>query len=237
MSKTKKKSANAKIKESKSKKKLSATPKKKIIVKSKSKSAKKSASKKSKAAPGDQLIGTLKNIVATVTEKADGVIAAFQGDIVSALKEDHDSMRQYLGTLKDTDKPMKERRRAYDLFSSLLKSHSDAEENAVYKLSMQLTGKEMHIKISEGFVEHELANDILRRMDSTDDTMSWSAHANVLAEIVDHHLKEEERDLFPKIRKAATLEQNMEMLTEFMYLRGKTQKDATKENAGALLEA
>lgn len=222
----KKKSANAKIKSSK---KMS---RKATAVSTKSKTQKASPKTKSRA---DKFLGSLKTIIDKVAEKADVVVTVFQDDIVTALKKDHDSLREFLGTLKDTSKPMQERRKAYELFASLLKSHTIAEENAVYKTSMTLKGHEMHMKIAEGFVEHELADDTLRRMEEhVDDSMSWSAHANVLAEIVEHHLKEEEDDLFPMIRKNASTEENAEMLSLFLALRQETQETVREKNSGAL---
>ncbi len=240
------KSATAKIKAAKKDRKSlkSAKPAKKLSAKTTaSKSKKKSGAKKATAKKvtikaktkiADRVIGAVKSVVDKVAEGADGLIAVIQGDVITAIKEDHDSLRNYLDTLKNTEESMQKRRKAYEDFSALLKSHTVAEENAVYKIGMTLPGKEMHIKFAEGFVEHQLADDIMKRMESTEDAMAWSAHANVLSEIVEHHLKEEERDLLPQVRRAADLQTNMDMLTEFLSLRGKTQEKVTADNAGAL---
>lgn len=155
-------------------------------------------------------------------------------DVVAAVKQDHKSLRNFLDILKDTDAKMSERRQAYAAFSALLKSHSAAEESIVYKESFNMTGKKLHIKVAEGFVEHQLANDLMRRMESTKETLEWSAHANVLSEIVEHHLKEEERDLLPLIRKESSAKVDEKMLKAFLTLRLKTQKMVTKKNAGVL---
>ncbi len=155
-------------------------------------------------------------------------------DIVDAIKMDHQALRNYLDTLKDTDQPMAKRRAAYKSFSDLLKSHTIAEEQAVYTPSMKLVGKEMHIKVSEGYVEHSLAEDLMGRIEKQKNALKWSASANVLSEIVEHHLKEEERDLLPLIRKAASGEKNHGMLKKFVSLRAKTQKHKTKKSAGVL---
>lgn len=239
MSRTKKsksnsRSAAAKIKASKESRQTS-----KPAVKAKASSSKKSGAPKKvtikqKQGMADRMIGAVKTVVDKVAESADGLIAALQGDVITAIKEDHDSLRNYLSVLKSTDEPMQKRRKAYDDFSALLKSHTVAEENAVYKIGMTLPGQDMHIKFAQGFVEHQLADDLMARMEAADDAQVWSAHANVLAEIVEHHLKEEERDLLPKVRRAADLQTNMDMLTEFLSLRGKTQEKITPENAGAL---
>ena len=176
----------------------------------------------------------LKDTVDAVAEQLEGVFAISPKDIVAAVKEDHRALRNYLGTLKDTEQDMTDRRRAYAGFSALLKSHTVAEEKAVYAPTTKLAGREMHIKVAEGFVEHKLAEDIMKRLERATDPLAWSAHANVLAEIVEHHLKEEEKSLLPLIRKAATATENAAMLDKFMALRAASQKRVTAKNAGVL---
>lgn len=229
-----KRSATAKIKAGKKSRKTTVPAAKSAAPKKKAKANKVTIKAKPKLGVADRMIGAVKSVVDKVSEGADGIIAALQGDIVTAIKEDHESLRNYLSVLKNTDEPMAKRRKAYEDFSALLKSHTVAEETAVYKTGMTLPGKDMHMKFAQGFVEHQLADDLMARMEATDDPMAWSAHGNVLSEIVEHHLKEEERDLLPLVRKAADLQTNMDMLTEFLSLRGKTQEKITKDNMGAL---
>ncbi|MBC7386305.1 MAG: hemerythrin domain-containing protein [Cryobacterium sp.] len=155
-------------------------------------------------------------------------------DIADAIKQDHEALRNFLKLLKDTDEPMAKRRQAYSLFSDLLKSHSKIEESVVYAASDVYPGRELHIKIAEGYVEHQLATDLMNRIEKAKDAVTWSAHANVLSEIVEHHLKEEERDLLPLIRKAAKLDADQAMLHAFIAGRERTQVRVEKKNAGVL---
>jgi hemerythrin-like domain-containing protein len=169
-----------------------------------------------------------------LTEQALNLYNDLPRDVVSAIKKDHKSLRSFLDVLKDTDAKMSERRKAYAQFSSLLKSHTEAEEKVVYNATFKLAGKEMHIKVAEGFVEHNLAADIMKRIEKTTNALEWSAHANVLSEIVEHHLDEEERDLLPLVRKKSNAKLDLKMLTEYILLRMKTQKKVSRKNAGVL---
>jgi hemerythrin-like domain-containing protein len=169
-----------------------------------------------------------------IAEQAQNLYNSLPRDVVSAIKKDHKSLRNYLDILKDTDAKMSERRKAYAEFSVLLKSHSEAEEQIVYKETFKLTGKKLHVKVAEGFVEHQLATDIMGRLEKSKTALEWSAHANVLSEIVEHHLDEEERDLLPLVRKKSTAKLDQKMLTEFIAMRAKTQKKTSKKNAGVL---
>lgn len=176
----------------------------------------------------------LKGKMTQLTEQLEDIFSSRPQDITSAIKMDHKALRNFLDVLKDTDRDMKERRQAYASFSALLKSHSKVEEEVVYQETFKLTGKELHIKVEEGFVEHRLAKDLMKRIERTEKALEWSAHANVLSEIVEHHLKEEERDLLPEIKKAASKKLDQLMLERYIDQRSKTQQKVTSKNAGVL---
>ena len=167
-------------------------------------------------------------------ESFKSIFEASPKDVEAAIKKDHEALRNFLKVLKDTDEDMAKRRRAYALFSDLLKSHSDVEEDVVYLTAQKLPGREMKIKIAEGYVEHHLASDLMKRIDRVRDATTWSAHANVLSEIVEHHLREEERDLLPLIRKATSIKTEEKMLAKYVAQRRKTQKRVTAKNSGVL---
>ena len=112
-----------------------------------------------------------------------------------------------------------------------------AEEAAVYAPAEKHKGHDLQIKIAEGYVEHQVSTDLLKSIARTRDPLTWSAHANVIAEIVAHHLKEEERDLLPMIRRTMSPDENAAMLKKFVALRAKTQKSVTRKNAGVLGKA
>jgi hemerythrin-like domain-containing protein len=217
----------------------------KTMAKQNAKKSSKSTSKKTssrKAAPkaksqsgkSQSALELLKSKLASIAEVVESYRPGKVVDIVGAIKEDHKGLRNFLDILKDVEKPITERRRAYKAFSELLKSHTTAEEEAVYERLPELTGRTLHVKMAEGFVEHQLAEDLMKRIERATDPLVWGAHCNVLSEIVEHHLKEEERDLLPLIRRKAPVEMNMDMLTQFLNIRAKTQKRASTKNAGAL---
>lgn len=155
-------------------------------------------------------------------------------DLVSAIEKDHDGLRQFIDVLKDTKRDMKERRRAYELFSALLKSHSEAEEIAVYEAIENKSKLNLVLRIEEGYVEHQVASDVMARMEKAKDPKVWSAHANVLAELVEHHLDEEEKKMFPLVREQISKKIEAEAIMTYLQLRTKTQKKVTKKNAGVL---
>ena len=205
-----------------------------LRMKKKSASPKKAAPKTASAKKGASRKGPPETGLSALATSIREFFSSDPHDIVAAIKKDHEDLRNFLGLLKDTDQDMKDRRRAYAQFAALLKSHTTAEEQVVYARADKLTGRELHIKTAEGFVEHRLAEDLMKRIESCKKPLEWSAHANVISEIVEHHLKEEERDLLPLLDKKATREQNQTMLADYFTLRSRTQTRRTKENAGIL---
>lgn len=212
----------------KARKKAAASPKKKSAP----------ARKKTRNSAGASgLLARIKDGVESVSQQIEGAFSAAPSDIVDALKQDHKALRDHLAVLKDTSKDLGERKRAYASFAVLLKSHSSAEEKVVYARTLHVPRTDLPVKTAEGYVEHQLANDLMAQMSRAKDALTWSAHANVLAEIVEHHLKEEERDVLGAVRRNVPSEVRDEMLVEFLALRKKTQTRKTAKNAGVLKAA
>lgn len=170
----------------------------------------------------------------TITQRVEALFTSEPTHIVDAIKKDHEALRNFIGVLKDANRDMSERRRAYSLFSDLLHSHTVAEENAVYVPVEKIPERELKMEIAEGFVEHQVCSDLMEKMELIEDAKTWGAHANVLAELVEHHLDEEEEELLPLIKDHTPDELNEAMLVQYMDLRSETQEKVREENAGVL---
>jgi iron-sulfur cluster repair protein YtfE (RIC family) len=102
-----------------------------------------------------------------------------------------------------------------ELVTSLL-AHMQLEEDVVYPAIRPVTGDE---EVDEGITEHDLARKTLREVQRlSPDTPGFGA---ALAEVkagIEHHVEEEEHDLFPKVRRDGQ-KQLDDMATPFMKLR------------------
>lgn len=144
-------------------------------------------------------------------------------------------MKGLIKILKNSEETVPKKKVASERFKSLLASRSLAEEKALYSLSKQIRGLEL--KTDEGTVEHHVADSLLysiRPPRKTSDVRHWKAQLQVLGELVDHHLKEEEDDLFPVVRKKLSREIRYEQGEAFLKLRQKSQPNFSQENSGAL---
>jgi hypothetical protein len=88
------------------------------------------------------------------------------------------------------------------IFSELseeLSSHIKLEEKYFYKMSMEM--EELRMDILKGYEEHTLVKKLLREIPRAGDTSVSMAKAMVVQELVLEHVKEEERQIFPKAKK------------------------------------
>lgn len=162
----------------------------------------------------------------------------FEGEptlITDAILQDHKALKNLLKILKDEDETAARKKAAFPLFKSLLNSHTQIEEKVLYGISKHIRGLER--KTNEGFVEHDVANNLLAKIRTPSGRKSlehWVAQVQVLSELVEHHLKEEESDLLPKLRKEMSIEEQQKACQKFLKLREKTQRLKSQRNLGAI---
>ncbi|MNT72669.1 hypothetical protein D3C72_2112950 [compost metagenome] len=68
----------------------------------------------------------------------------------------------------------------------------------------------------------------------TEDEDLWSARVKVLAELVEHHIEEEESELLPDFKKHCEVEARVQMGAQFLKLKQKLERqggqDTVNEN-------
>ena len=79
--------------------------------------------------------------------------------------------------------------------------HTQLEEQIFYPATRESIDDED--LLDEAEVEHASAKDLIAQIQAGDPSdPKWSAKVTVLGEYVDHHVEEEENEMFPKARKA-----------------------------------
>jgi len=85
-----------------------------------------------------------------------------------------------------------------------LSQHADIEERVLYPAARERLADEQDL-VLEALEEHHVVKLVLSELDRTGpDDERFDAKFTVMAENVRHHVREEERELFPKLRKAFT---------------------------------
>ena len=84
---------------------------------------------------------------------------------------------------------------------AMLGVHTTVEEELFYPAARAVLGKDEAL-VDEAAVEHASAKDLIRQIeDASPDDPMFDARVKVLGEYIDHHVKEEETEMFPKVRK------------------------------------
>lgn len=79
--------------------------------------------------------------------------------------------------------------------------HADVEEQIFYPAVRDAIKDEE--LIDEAEVEHQTARDLIEQIQAmTPDDELYDAKVRVLGEYVEHHVEEEEKEMFPKVKKA-----------------------------------
>jgi hemerythrin-like domain-containing protein len=71
----------------------------------------------------------------------------------------------------------------------------------------------------EGDTEHHIADRLVDEIKFAIEEDVWEAKAKVLAELVEHHIEEEEEEMLPQVRKAIELEERERIGEEYLRLR------------------
>ncbi|HEY2916481.1 MAG TPA: hemerythrin domain-containing protein [Candidatus Limnocylindrales bacterium] len=122
---------------------------------------------------------------------------------LTLLKNDHREIKKLLKELEPSTKvldPSGEVSKRRDLFTEirrLLTVHEVIEEEIFYPtLKQHPKAKEI---VLEGYEEHDVVNTIMAELERLPyDDETWGAKANVMSENVEHHIEEEEDDMFEK---------------------------------------
>ena len=142
--------------------------------------------------------------------------AAGDMDILDKLGQEHDEVQELLEKMLDSESGS-ERKKLLKQIASALVPHLRAEEKVVYDRVLTLKDKNSKIDGNEGYDEHALGDAMLNKLLKMKDATSpeWTAAAKVLKELVDHHIEEEEENLWVHVKDNFTDEERIQMNREF----------------------
>ena len=125
-------------------------------------------------------------------------------DAVSLLSADHAEVKQLFETyrqLVDENADDEQRGELARRICSMLTVHAEIEEEIFYPAMRENVDDEL--TLDEAEVEHASAKELIEQLEGMDpgDAL-YDAKVIVLGEYVDHHVQEEENELFPQAEKA-----------------------------------
>jgi hemerythrin superfamily protein len=123
-------------------------------------------------------------------------------DAIALLKQDHRVVEKLFAEFEQADDDQLPH--IAERVCQLLTLHAQIEEELFYPPAKEALEDEEEIElVNEASVEHQSAKDLIAKIEGmTPEDERFKATVKVLGEYVKHHVKEEENELFPKVKKA-----------------------------------
>ena len=155
-------------------------------------------------------------------------------DAITLLKEDHREVEALFEEFEEAD--AEELEEIAERVCQMLTVHAQIEEEIFYPRAQEALEGEDQELVNEANVEHASAKELIAQVEqmSADDAL-FKATVKVLSEYIKHHVKEEEGELFPKLKKTdldlkAIGEQLAERKQELMGELGIESEDESDED-------
>jgi hemerythrin-like domain-containing protein len=140
----------------------------------------------------------------------------FTSHAIKLLTEDHEKIRAETKIMRNLDIPQTERKQAFARLLPHLNTHNKKEEKAVYSFMKLCDGDDLRIWALEGKEEHILVDQLIKKMLSVDISgEEWSAKGKVLAELIDHHIEEEEKEIFPAMNRELNEDSDQQLVHQY----------------------
>lgn len=138
-------------------------------------------------------------------------------DIVQLILKDHKPLKARIKIMKDPDKhSLSQRQKAFKEFAPLLTAHAKSEEKSLY-VAMK-DEEELRVESFEGDTEHTIADSLVKEIKGIDEEDEWTAKVKVLAELVEHHIEEEEEEMLVEVKKEMETETRLAIGQEYLRL-------------------
>ncbi len=123
-------------------------------------------------------------------------------DAITLLKADHDKVKTMLADGEaTTERAEKTRSELFEKLKAEMLLHERIEEE-IFNPAQKSHPKARDI-VLEGYEEHHVVDEIMGELEATDVTdETWGAKFKVMKENIEHHIEEEEGDMFKQARQA-----------------------------------
>ena len=138
------------------------------------------------------------------------------------LKQDHKRVKELFSEYENVESRSARRKEIVDEISRELEIHAQLEEKIFYQSFKGARDEEPKKIVRESFEEHKIVKTLLSELAAmTPSDEQYDAKVTVLKESVEHHVREEEGELFPAAEKKFSDEE----LERIAQLIGKARKE------------
>lgn len=155
---------------------------------------------------------------------------------IELLKTDHEKVKGILNQLSEsTDRALKKRAELLDKLELEITIHTQLEEQILYPAFKDAGGKEQDEMYYEAKEEHRTVDSlVLPDLKSTDpSTPEFAGRVKVVKELLEHHIEEEETEMFPQAKKLLGNAKLEELGKEMEVMKASLKKSLSGSNMAA----
>jgi hemerythrin superfamily protein len=142
------------------------------------------------------------------------------------LKKQHRMVEKLFKQAEKAQEP-RQRRQLVGQIVEALKLHTQIEEEVFYPAVRELGTSKAEEMIDEAFEEHHVVDLVLAELPEVDpEDERFEAKITVLSELVEHHVEEEEKEMFPLAEKKLGAERIKELGQQMEQMAGAGQRRA-----------
>jgi hemerythrin-like domain-containing protein len=143
-------------------------------------------------------------------------------DVLEFLTDEHDEAKAVFKKLEKAEGA--EAGKLFDQLKSMLSLHEELEETYFYpQLKKEEAARDM---ILEGYQEHHVMDVLIDEISKLKPSAEeWAPKIKVLQENTEHHIEEEEDELFPKVRKIWDADKREKVGRQMQDTKAKRQKE------------
>ena len=143
-------------------------------------------------------------------------------DVLTFLKQEHDEVKDVFAKLEKASG--KQAQSQFEQLRDMLSLHETMEETFLYpRLKEDKRAKDL---ILESYEEHHVLDVLLGEISQLGPSdEQWQAKIKVLQENTEHHIEEEEGELFPKVRKIWDADIRSEVGQLMQQMKGERHKE------------
>ena len=155
---------------------------------------------------------------------------------IELLKADHVKVKSILAQLSEsTDRAIKKRTELLEKLEMEISIHTRLEEEILYPAFKEAGSKEQDIMYFEAKEEHRTVDSlVLPDLKLTDpSTPEFAGRVKVVKELLEHHIEEEETEIFPQAKKLLGKARLDDLGSQMEAMRASVKKDRAAGNMAA----
>lgn len=153
--------------------------------------------------------------------------------IYERLKSDHDRHREWLAKLAGTEGASDARRKLWNTFYYDVAAHAAAEEVTFY--SSLISESDGQSEARHSVAEHHELDEMMKELNEMDmSSPGWLTRFKTMKDRYEHHIDEEEEDIFPVAREVIGPDKSGQVAAEFAERKREEEKLVDKKADEAL---